>query len=154
MNINVTALLVLVAALLTHSAYAYFSMQVAPNPTDLPWVPIDVSKSRSFVNKTKDAGMFTEFSRRKAIIGSVQCLPSRSFWQKGFTNGVLESSLTGICPAIFKRSLPPIFGTGDGPVTINSSGEYDENTIIIDGSGAVINGGVQFVVDGGNAYTV
>lgn len=149
MSINITALLVLVAALLTHSAYAYFSLQVTPNPTDLPWVPIDVRKSRSFVSQTRDAGMYTEFSRRKAIIGSVQCLPSRSFWQKGFTNGVLESSLTGICPAIFQPFgfLNPCIPQPGARV--DGEGAYDENTCILDGNG----GPGEIVLDGGNAYT-
>lgn len=147
MNINVTALLVLVAALLTHSAYAYFSLQVAPNPTDLPWVPIDLRKHRSFVSQTRDAGMFTERARRVAIIGSVQCSPSRSFWNKGFTNGIVESSLTGICPAIFKRFVNPCIPQPNSRV--DGEGAYDENECILDGNG----GPGDIVLDGGNAYT-
>ena len=142
MNINLTALLVLVAALLTHSAYAYFSLQVTPNPTDLPWVPIDVSKSRSFVNQTKDAGMFTERSRRVAIIGSVQCSPSRSFWQKGFTNGVVESSLTGICFVQKGDVCPP------APNVIWSDGDADDEICDgVDAGGAF--GGYEAVDFGG-----
>jgi hypothetical protein len=142
MNINLTALLVLVAALLTHSAYAYFSLQVAPNPTDLPWVPIDVSKSRSFVNQTKDAGMFIERTRRTAIIGSVQCSPSRTFWHKGFTNGVLESSLTGICPVQKRDVCPP------APNVIWSDGDADDEICDgVDAGGAF--GGYEAVDFGG-----
>jgi hypothetical protein len=142
MNINVTALLVLVAALLTHSAYAYFSLQVAPNPTDLPWVPIDLRKQRSFVNQTRDAGMFTERTRRTAIISN----PDGMYGHKGSTNGSLEWNFLSsvcVCPARTKKDVCP-----PAPNVVWSDGDADDTICDgVDAGGAF--GGYEAVDFGG-----
>lgn len=85
MNINVlvVALLTTVVGLYTWRAFLH---QDDPIPSELPWVPIDVNKPRSFVNMTKDAGMYTERTRRAAIINN----PNSIYGHKGSTNGSLE----------------------------------------------------------------
>jgi hypothetical protein len=148
MDINIIVLLMM-ASVIGLYTWRAFLHQDDPPPSALPWVPIDANKHRSFVSMTRDAGMFTERTRRVAIIGSVQCLPSRSFWQKGFTNGVVESSLTGICPAIFK---PFVFADPCIPqpgARLDGEGAYDENTCVLDGNG----GPGEILLDAGNAYT-
>lgn len=76
---------------------AFFRKDDGP-PTQLPWVPIDVNKRRSFVNQTRDAGMFTERTRRVANIGANNCgVDMKSPYQKHFSNGVMDTFLTGIC---------------------------------------------------------
>jgi hypothetical protein len=61
------------------------------------------------VNQTRDAGMFTEQARRVAIIGANSCAPQGSFWNKSFSNGIVESMLTAVCPAVFRAKpiCPP-----------------------------------------------
>jgi hypothetical protein len=58
-------------------------------PSQLPWVPIDANKHRSFVSLTRDAGMYVERVRRTAILRH----PS-PFSFKGSTNGYLETGLS------------------------------------------------------------
>lgn len=90
MNINVIIIGFITLVFGFHLSYALET----PEPHILPWVPIDVSKSRSFVNKSKDAGMFTEFTRRSTIIRN----PTGTVGYKGFDNGSVEwNMLTGIC---------------------------------------------------------
>jgi hypothetical protein len=113
MNINLLALGLMVLAFGVHFGYAYLQHKGGKAPNELPWVPIQVGKSRSFVNQVRDAGMFTERTRRVAIIGANTCgvgaNPQRSFWNKSFSNGVMETFLTAICPAVFtaKPICPP-----------------------------------------------
>lgn len=85
----------------------------APAPNFLPFVPIDVRKTKVYVSKTKDAGMFVERQRRLAILTNSPFVPSF----KGFTNGVVERSLTGIgfnprpvCPP---EPSPVVWSNGD-----------------------------------------
>ena len=97
MNINVLvmALLSAVIGLYTWRAFLH---QTEPPPSELPWVPIDANKHRSFVNQVRDAGMFTEQTRRCTIINSGRGGATK-FNQKGSTNGSLEwLFLTGVCP--------------------------------------------------------
>jgi hypothetical protein len=85
MNINIIVA-TLLTALIGLYTWRAFLHQDDPPPSKLPWVPIDVNKPRSFVNKTKDAGLFTERARRAAIINN----PTPVFSYKGSTNGSLE----------------------------------------------------------------
>jgi hypothetical protein len=142
MNINIVMLGLLAIALSLHFTHAYFSLGKPP-PSQLPWVPIDVNKQRSFVNQTRDAGMFIENSRRLAIIGG-HCASS-PFSYKGSTNGSLESYfLTALCPVVAPKPICPVESNAiwsDGTAT-------DEICDVIDAGGA---GGMYDVVDLGGA---
>lgn len=59
----------------------------------LPWVPIDVRKTKVYVSQTRDASMATERFRRLAIQGN----RSGGVSYKGSTNGYLEYALTALC---------------------------------------------------------
>lgn len=109
-----------------------------PAPSELPWVPIDANKPRSFVNRTRDAGMYIERQRRSAIISG----PSL-FSYKGSTNGSLEYYLTGILEGIPKPVCPvaPNVVWSDG-------GAGDEICDIVDAGGAF---GMYETVDFGGA---
>lgn len=110
-----------------------------PPPSVLPWVPIDVNKHRSFVSMTRDAGMFTERTRRVAIIGSNNCgVEMKSPVQKHFNNGVMETFLTGICAV--QKVVAPI-----PPIPPTPSFGWD---LIVEGTNA--NGGLQQVTVEGN----
>lgn len=128
MNINVLAmaLLATIVGLYTWKAFLHVD---DPPPTQLPWVPIDVNKPRSFVNQTRDAGMFTERTRRVAIIGN----PHGTVSYKGSTNGSLEwNFLTGICVCPPRKVCPP-------PEFIADGGNVDSEICdIIDGSGSEV----------------
>lgn len=105
MNINLMIVGVLALALSAHMMYAFFTLD-RPR-SELPWVPISVGKQRSFVNKTRDAGMFTEQTRRVAIISNNDPV-FRS--HKGSTNGSLEwYFLTAICTCDNTRVCPKHF---------------------------------------------
>lgn len=93
MNINLGILGLLAAVIGLHITHAYFSLD-SPPPTGHPLlVPIQVGKTTVYVSQTRDAGMFTEKTRRCAIINS-----SNDFKQKGSTNGSLEHYfLTSVC---------------------------------------------------------
>ena len=139
MNINV-----LVAALLTAIIGLYswraFLHQNEPPPSQLPWVPIDANKPRSFVNKTSDAGLHIERVRRTAIIGN----PSGAVSYKGSTNGSLEFNfLTSICVCPPKQVCPP----EPIPVIWSDGDANDEICDNIDAGGAF--GGYDVVDFGG-----
>ena len=152
MNINfiVVALLTTILGL---SSWKAFLHQTDPPPSQLPWVPIDANKHRSFVNKTSDAGMFTERQRRVAIIGANSCgVDMKPPFQRHFNNGVVETFLTGIC-AVTK---PKPIVLPDPPNPPNPSFGWD---VIIDGTFANSflqtvtvegNGGPSFVTIDGN----
>lgn len=149
MNINyiVLGLMALVAGFFTWKSYTRVDDSM---PSMLPWVPIKVGKERSFVNQTRDAGMFTERQRRVAIIGSNGCgVGMKSPFQKHFSNGVMETFLTGICavpklaPVVPPVPPSPSFGwdlTIDGTFADNSlqdvtiEGNGGENITIIEGN--------------------
>jgi len=136
MNINVLvmALLATIIGLYTWKAYLH---QGDPPPNQLPWVPIDANKPRSFVNKTSDAGLYIERVRRTAIIGN----PSGNVSYKGSTNGSLEwNFLTSICVCPPRKVCPTVFELSDG-------GYY--NTEVCD----VLDGMGTDVADFGNAFT-
>jgi hypothetical protein len=95
----------------------------------LPFTPIDVRKTKIYVSKTRDAGMFTERARRVATIGN----RDGPYSYKGSTNGYLDAFLTAICVCPPKEVCPPA------------------PDVIWDGGNATSE--VCDIVDGGNAYT-
>ena len=92
MNINVLVMGLLALVLGSYAWKAYQTPVDAPPPNFLPFVPIDVRKTKIYVSKTKDAGMFIEQQRRLAILQNKPLVPS----YKDSTNGYLEYSLTAI----------------------------------------------------------
>lgn len=140
MNINV-----LVVALLTTIIGLYswraFLHQNEPPPSQLPWVPLDVNKPRSFVNKTSDAGLHIERVRRTAIIGN----PSGKVSYKGSTNGSLEwNFLTSVCVCPPRGNVCPPAPN----VVWSDGGANDEICDNVDAGGAF---GMYDVVDFGGA---
>jgi hypothetical protein len=110
MGLNAIALGLLALVVLYHS-YTLFLNREAPPPSPLP-VPVQTHKSRSFHSQTRDAGLFTEGVRRRAIIGN----PDLVVGYKGSTNGSLEwNFLTGICAGscTYPRKCPTIYDTTD-----------------------------------------
>lgn len=144
MDINLVVLGLLIVGLTSHIAYVYFSFDETKPPSELPWVPIQVGKERSFVNQTRDAGMFIENARRTAIINSGNG-GATNFKQKGSTNGSLEYYfLTSICVCPPKDVCPP------APNVIWSDGDAnDEICDIVDSGGAF--GGYDAIDFGGAA---
>jgi hypothetical protein len=113
MNINVFAIgfLALIAGYFAWSSYTQVG---EPVQHFLPWVPIDVRKSKVYVSKTRDVSMYTEYQRRIAILQNKPLRPSF----KGSTNGYLEFSLSGIGTRPPKDVCPPepesvIWSNGD-----------------------------------------
>lgn len=142
MNINVIVVALLTAILGLYSWKAFFH-KGEPPPSQLPWVPIDANKHRSFVNKTSDAGLYVERVRRAAIIRN----PDPVFSFKGSTNGSLEyyfisSVLTDGRPA------QPVCPSDPIPVIWSSGDADDEICDNVDAGGAF--GGYD-AVDGGGA---
>ncbi len=124
-----------------HFANAFFNSDKPP-PSELPWVPIQVGKTRSFHSQTRDAGLHIESVRRKAIIRNPNLKPS----YMGSTNGSLEwNFLSGICVCpdrLFRCPAEP------EPVIWDANGASPEICDIIDGGGAF---GSQDAVDLGGA---
>jgi len=136
MGINAIVLGLLAAALLLFAYQA--SATGEKHPTDLPWVPIQVGKTRSFHSQTRDASMYTERMRRTAIISN----PDLIVGNKSSGNGSLEwNFLTGICVCPPRRKpCPTIFEVGDG-------GYYNADSCnVLDGMG-------EDVADFGDAFT-
>ena len=106
MNINLFSMGMLVVFIAYHAWLAWQPIPLAPT-SGLP-APMQVGKQRSFVNMTRDAGMFVELQRRQAT-------RTANRFQKGFTNGVLESFITGICTNCPEGICPPeIYEVEDG----------------------------------------
>jgi hypothetical protein len=138
MNINAVAvwLLAAIVGLYTWRAYLH---QDDPPPSELPWVPIDVRKTKVYVSQTKDAGMHVEYSRRLAILRNKPLVPS----YKDSTNGYLEYSLTGI------GYRPPESVCGPPKPVIWSDGDADDEICdIVDAGGAF---GMYEAIDFGGA---
>lgn len=140
MNINIVFGGLLVVALGLLITNAFFNMDKPP-PSELPWVPIDVRKSRSFHSQTRDAGLYIEAQRRRAIISN----PDLKVGYKGSTNGSLEwNFLTGICVCPPRRvcpvDLPAVWdanGASDGEICdILDAGTADGVYDVIDLGGA------------------
>jgi len=125
MGINAYAIGIMIAVL----AYTYYINRERKEVEHfLPWVPIQVGKARSFVNQTSDAGMYTEYTRRKAIIQNEYPV----FGYKGFTNGAVEwHFLTSVCVCSTQRLCPQ-----HGVSAIYDAGGADAEVCdIIDGDG-------------------
>jgi hypothetical protein len=139
MNINIIFGGLLVVALGMAITNAFFNMDKPP-PSGLPWVPIDVRKSRSFHSQTRDAGLYIEAQRRRAIISN----PNLNVGHKGSTNGSLEwNFLTGICVCPPRNVCPT-----DIPAIWDANGADDEICDIIDAGPA---DGVYDAIDLGGA---
>ena len=100
MNVFAMGVLALIAALLAWTSY---SRGDNPPPQFLPWVPIDVRKTKVYVSQTRDASMFTERSRRLAVVTN----QGGSVSYKGSTNGYLEYALSALCVCPPKDVCPP-----------------------------------------------
>jgi hypothetical protein len=130
-NLLVMGLLALVVGSYTWKAWS--AGPDTPDPTFLPFVPIDVRKTKVYVSQTRDAGMYIERQRRTAIIGN----PTRLVGYKDSTNGSLEFGLTGVCVCPPKQVCGPpkpvIWSNGDADDAIcdtvdagGAFGLYDE----------------------------
>jgi hypothetical protein len=125
MNVFAMGFLALVAGFLAWTSYVRGE---APPPQFLPWVPIDVRKTKVYVSQSRDASMFTERSRRLAVVTN----QGGSVSYKGSTNGYLEYALTALC--VCPTSVCP-----PAPNVIWDGGNASSETCDI--------------VDGGNAQT-
>jgi hypothetical protein len=127
MGLNAIALGLLALVALYH-AYTLYANQDSPPPSPLP-VPVQTHKSRSFHSQTRDAGLFTEGVRRRAIISN----PTLKVGHKGSTNGSLEwNFLTAICTGCI-RGVPHVC---PAPEYIADAGNATSDVCdIIDGSG-------------------
>ncbi len=137
MSLNLIALGLMLAFVGYHAVQAYLSPG-DPDKPKLPWVPIDVRKTKHYVSQTKDAGMYIERVRRSAIIGNPTLSPS----YKGSTNGSMEwNFLTGVCVCPPRPKFCPV-------IFENADGQYvDANSCnVLDGMGTDI-------ADFGNAWT-
>ena len=147
MNINVLALGLLALVLGSYAwkaAAAWSAGPDMPEPNFLPFVPIDVRKTKVYVSQTRDAGMYIERQRRTAIIGN----PSRLVSYLGSDNGSLEFGLTGICVCPPKQVCPP-----DPEPVIWSNGDADDTICDnVDAGGAF--GGYDTIDFGGAAGNV
>jgi hypothetical protein len=115
MDINAIALLLMVSVIGFYTWRAFLHKDDPP-PSQLPWVPIQVGKTKTYTSQTRDAGMYTERARRTAIISN----PDGVYGYKGSTNGSLEwNFLTSVCvcPGRKKDVCPPapnvVFSAGD-----------------------------------------
>lgn len=133
MNINLIAVGLLFAVF---AGYLYKGWQKRDVPvSELPWVPIDVRKSRSFVNQTRDAGMFVEKTRRCAVLNVGKN-------NKSSTNGYLEAyMITGAC-GVRPRQTETVCPFD--PEIEDGGAAVDEICNILDGGG-------NEVIDLGNA---
>lgn len=114
---------------LGYMAYQALTVPVdAPAPNFLPFVPIDVRKTKVYVSPTKDASMYTERARRTAIISN----PRGVYGSKDSTNGSLEwNFLTSVCVCPARNPIvcpPPEFIADAGNAT-------SEVCDILDGQG-------------------
>ncbi len=141
MNINLLVAGLMALAIGLHLANAFFNADKPP-PSELPWVPIQVGKTRSFHSQTRDAGLYIEAVRRKAIIRNPTLKPS----YMDSTNGSLEwNFLTGVCVCEDRIQRCPAEPTS---VVWDANGAEPEICDIIDAGGA---GGVYDTVDLGGA---
>lgn len=146
MNINLLVVGLMALALGLHFANAFFNADKPP-PSELPWVPIQVGKTRSFHSQTRDAGLYIEAVRRKAIIRNPDLVTS----YKGSTNGSLEwNFLTGIC--VCPGRIKPPCPAEPEPVIWDANGAEPEICDIVDAGGAF--GGYETVDMGGAADNV
>ena len=143
MNINflVVALLTTIIGLYSWRAFLH---QGEPPPSKLPWTPISTGKQRSFVNKTSDAGLFVERSRRAAILRN----PNPVFSYKGSTNGSLEYYfISGVLTDGRPVPIDPVCPPYPEAVVWSDGDANDEICDGIDAGGAF--GGYEVVNFGG-----
>lgn len=127
-----------------YSWRAYLHQGDYQSPHILPFVPMDVNKPRSFVNQTRDAGMYIERVRRSAIIGN----PTGRVGYKGSDNGSMEwNFLTSVCVCPPRNPPQPICPTNPN-VVWDGDGATDEICDVVDAGGAF---GMYDVVDFGGA---
>jgi len=139
MSLNLIALGLMVVFVGYHAVRAYLSPKDPDKPM-LPWVPIDVRKTKVYVSQTRDAGMYVERQRRVAIIRNQPLSPS----YKGSTNGSLEYYLTGIISGLPK----PICPVDPEPVVWSNGDADDVICDNVDAGGAF---GMYDVIDFGGA---
>lgn len=107
LTINTIFLALLTLFLVSNIArYYVFSTPdpyVVPDGSALP-VPKQVGKSKVYVSKERDASMYIEKTRRRAIQGANRVAtkdPKFIYWNKASTNGSLETFfLTSVCPCL------------------------------------------------------
>lgn len=139
-NIN-TIFLSILGVFIGYNVLNYYltSADIYKPPIGALPVPIEVGKSKIYVSKDRDASMYTEYSRRKAIIKTNVCRvknPTFGFWNKDSTNGTLESYF-----------LSSIYNERPHDLLFDGNDAYANNEFILNGVG---NG---LVADGGNANT-
>jgi hypothetical protein len=127
MNINyiMIGLMAVAVGLLVSNA---ISNRDKPIPNLPPFlVPIETGKTKKYVSMTRDAGMYTERTRRSAIIG----IPDPRYGYKGSTNGSLEwNFLTSVCTnCLYPRVCPTIYET------LKGGDAGDETCVVIDANG-------------------
>jgi len=110
--------------------------------------PLAGGKQRSF-SSGRDASMFTQQVRRRAIVnahyGSPNLVLRESNHTSGFTNGVLEIySITDICHRIFKSVVSNVYDGGTST---------DEYAVHLDAGDAGTTN-VATVLDAGNSGTI
>jgi hypothetical protein len=141
LNFIGSALLAMVIANLFISAAA--NAPQAPEVHTMP-APIATGKERSF-SSGRDASMFTQQVRRQAIVnahyGSPGYVLREGTHTSGFTNGVLELSLSGVCQKICASVVAVCNPILDGG---NSTDEFCQ----------VLDGGGDVVLDAGTSQTV
>jgi len=132
---------------ITFLLYNAYQTSKKPEIQTLPGflVPKQVGKQRNTGGSNRDASMFTEATRRRAVIyakiGSPKHVMRESTHTVGFTTGVVDLSLTGICERICEKIIQNVQQVCEIIYDGNGTGD----PIIYDGNGGV---GSQ-VLDGG-----
>lgn len=139
MSINIIVMGLLALLLGSYAWKAWAAGPDTPEQHFLPFVPIDIRKTKVYVSQTRDAGMYIESQRRKAIIGN----PTRLVSYRGSDNGSLEFGLTGICVCPPKQVCP----SEPAPVVWSNGDADDDICDIVDAGGAF--GGYDVVDFGG-----
>ena len=167
MGLNTLGITFLVGLLVYFGAHT--TTQEKQSIPELPslLVPQSTGKERAIVSKTHDASMYTERTRRSAIIKNhSNCLPgSRPIKESnitaGFSNGAVEAyMLSSICtfPAKVIEELPP---EDCIKIIYDNGSPFDNFTMFLDGMDPmteimnVINSQLNHsaVLNGGTPYT-
>ena len=99
--------------------YNAYETSKKPMIPDMPGflVPQQVGKQRNLGGSSRDASMFTEGTRRRAVIygkiGSPNKVMRESTHTTGFSTGVVDMSLTGICERICEKIYISVVDGGD-----------------------------------------
>ena len=133
--------------------YFLYSAYASPKDPDRPELPpwligIPMGKERNLGGSSRDASMFTQSTRRTAVVNGHWANPTRVLREtphtSGFTNGALEIfSIGSICTRICNAVCPNIF---DGGTPATDSCE------ILEGGAPATEAAV--VWDGGNANSI